>query len=502
VRLTVSAVEGARLPYYADGQWRQSAAGGYLPSFDPTTGEPWYEATDCDGIDVEVAVDAARAALHHPGWRSMTQTERGKMLLRLADLVADHADALGELECRDTGKLLRETNALASALPETLRYWAGMADKVQGETIPINKPNTFNYTRREPIGVIAAVVPWNSPLYILAETLGPSLAIGNTVIAKPSEHTAVSALALAELVEAAGFPPGVFNVVTGYGHTAGEALTRHPGVDKVTFTGGTATGRKVAEAAASHLASCDLELGGKSPNVVFDDANLDQAAAGVVAGIFAASGQTCVAGSRTFLQERIYDEVLDRLVDRAHSIRVGHPADSQTQLGPLALKQQLDKIIRYVAIGREEGAKLAAGGSRPTDDGLDRGWYFQPTIFTAVDNGMRIAREEIFGPVASVMKFRNEKELIEMANDTEYGLAAGIWTADIDRAFRFANEVHAGTVWINTYRAVAPMTPFGGFKHSGYGKVRGTEAIREFTRTKSVLIDYSGETQDPFVLRT
>jgi aldehyde dehydrogenase (NAD+) len=502
VKVTAKQMEGTRQLFYAGGKWREPASGEYLASFDPATGAPWYEQAACGRDDIDAAVAAARSALGDPAWRTMTQTDRGRLLFRLADLVTAHAPELAELECRDIGKLLKETSALAVMMAETLRYWGGMADKIQGETIPINKPDMLSFTRREPIGVVAAIVPWNSPLYVLGDSLAPALAIGNALIVKPSEHAAASALALAELVEEAGYPAGVYNVVTGLGDVAGEPLTRHVGVDKIVFTGGSATGRRVAAAAASHLVSCNLELGGKSPNVIFADANLDRAESGIVAGIFAASGQSCVAGSRIFVQEGVYDEVLDRLVAAAREIRVGHPVKPDTQLGPIALKEQLEKVERYIKIGRHEGARLVAGGQRPEGHATRAGWYFEPTVFADVDNAMRIAQEEIFGPVASVIKFSSEAELIRLANATPFGLASGIWTSDIDKALRFAERIDAGTVWINTYRSLAHTTPFGGFKQSGYGKLRGLEAIREFTRTKSVIVDYSGQSQDPFVPRT
>jgi aldehyde dehydrogenase (NAD+) len=327
-------------------------------------------------------------------------------------------------------------------------------------------------------------------------SVAPCLAVGNTVVVKPSEHTSASALALAELVHAAGFPPGVLNVVTGYGHTAGHALASHPDVAKVTFTGGTETGRLVAADAAARVVPATLELGGKSPHVVFDDADPERAARGVIAGIFAAAGQTCVAGSRCFIQESVFDEVMDRVLAHTARIRIGHPTHDSSHIGPLALRSQLDKVQTYVASGLHEGAHLAAGGRLPEEPELRAGWYFQPTIFTDVHNDMRIAREEIFGPVLSVFTFKSEKDLMQPANDTMFGLAAGVWTSDIDRALRFAHDVDAGTVWVNTYRFASFTTPAGGFKGSGYGKHNGFEVVREYTRLKTVLIDHSGTTPD------
>jgi aldehyde dehydrogenase (NAD+) len=391
--------------------------------------------------------------------------------------------------------------AQMASLPDTYYYYAGMADKITGETIPINKADTFNYTLREPIGVVGIIVPWNSPLYLLSNALAPSLAIGNSVVVKPAENTTASALEFAKLVSEAGFPPGVFNVVSGLGETAGDALTRHPGINKIAFTGGTDTGRKVAGNAAANLVPCTMELGGKSPHVVFDDADPERAANGIIAGVFAAGGQTCIAGSRCFLQETIYDQVLEELVEKSGKVIIGDPLADDTQLGPLALRSQLDKVLEYIDIGLGDGGTIVTGGKQPENPGLKKGYYVEPTVFTDISNDMRLAREEIFGPVVAVMPFANEQELMEKANDTVYGLAAGIWTRDIDRAMRFARDVDAGTVWINTYRSASFMSPFGGFKQSGYGKHNGMEGIREFSRLKNVVVDYSGSTQDPFVMK-
>ena len=477
------------------------ASGDYLESFDPSTGAPWCRAADAGEEDVDNAVAAAARAMRDPAWRTMLATDRGRLLYRLADLIAENAEGLAQLETRDNGKLIREMRAQLAYLPSYYRYFAGMADKVQGDVIPMNKPDTLNFTLREPLGVVGVIVPWNSPLYMMSCTVAPSLAVGNAVVVKPSEHTSASALAFAELVREAGYPDGVFNVVTGYGHTAGAALTRHPGIAKIAFTGGTETGRKVAAIAGERLIPCNLELGGKSPHVVFADADMERAANGLVSGIFAAAGQTCIAGSRCFVQNGVHDEMVDRLKQKAEAIRIGHPQDDQTQLGPLALSAQLEKVERYVAYGVEDGARLVTGGRRPQSGDLDGGWYFEPTVFADARNDMRVARDEIFGPVASVIRFDDEADLIEMANDTAYGLASGIWTRDIDRAMRFAKSVEAGTVWINTYRSPAVMTPAGGFKESGFGKHNGFEAVRELTRLKSVVIDHSGATHDPFVMR-
>ncbi|MGF3024959.1 aldehyde dehydrogenase [Methylobacterium aquaticum] len=501
MKTTVQTLAGSRIGLFIDGRFVAPRSGTYVPSYDPTTGEPWYEFAQGDSDDVAEAVASARAALADPAWRRMTQTDRGKLVRRLGDLVLENADALARLECRDNGKLLKEMRAQMRAIPDSYLYFAGMADKLQGDTIPVNKLDTLNFNLREPLGVVGMIIPWNSPLMMLTGTLAPCLAIGNTVVVKPSEHAAASSLALAELVIEAGFPPGVVNVVTGDGATTGEALTRHPGIAKYVFTGSTATGRRIAANAAGNLAPCQMELGGKSPQVIFSDVDIDRAVNGVVSGVFAAAGQTCVAGSRCFVERPIYDRFVEALVARTHRIKVGHPQEEDTDIGPLALAAQLAKVEDYVASGTREGARVAAGGRRPQDPELARGWYYEPTVLTEARNEMRFMREEIFGPVVGVAPFDTEEEMVALANGTDYGLASGVWTRDIDRAMRFARTIEAGTVWINTYRSAAYMSANGGMKNSGYGRRGGFEVMREFSRLKNVVIDYSSAMQDPFVIR-
>jgi (Z)-2-((N-methylformamido)methylene)-5-hydroxybutyrolactone dehydrogenase len=482
------------------GEWVDARSGKTFESINPYTGRVWATASEAGEEDVDAAVGAAREAFDEGPWGKMTGTERARLIRRLADLLAENAEDIATVESTDNGRLLREMGGQLKALPEWYYYFAGAADKIQGETIPSDKPNFFVYTRREPIGVVGAIVPWNSPLLLLTFKLAPALAAGCTFVVKPAEQTPASALEFAKLFEEAGFPPGVFNVVTGYGQTTGRDLVRHPGVDKVAFTGSTETGISVMKDAADHLAKVSLELGGKSPNIVFDDADLEASNNGVVSGIFAATGQTCIAGSRLFVQERAHDELVERLSDRAGTIRLGNPLETETEMGPVAFKEQLDKVQSYIRAGQEEGAELVCGGKRPDTEELKDGYFIEPTIFTQVNNDMQIAREEIFGPVLSVIPFKDEEELIRQANDTRYGLAAGIWTKDIQRAHRVAHALRAGTVWVNSYRTFSFNTPFGGYKMSGIGRENGLESINEYTQVKSVWVELSGQTRDPFTL--
>ncbi|KQU93259.1 carnitine dehydratase [Mesorhizobium sp. Root102] len=501
MKTTVRSLEGSRQNLFINGAFVAPKNGQYIDSFDPTTGKPWYQFAEAGAEDVGAAVEAARSAFAAPAWRRMTQTDRGRLVRRLAELVLEHADQLALIETRDNGKLLKEMRAQMRAMPDSYTYFAGMADKLLGDTIPVNKLDMLNFNLREPIGVVGMITPWNSPLMLLTGTLAPCLALGNTVVVKPSEHASASTLALAELIMEAGFPAGVVNVVTGTGAVAGDALTRHPGIAKFVFTGSTVTGRRIAANAAENLIPCSMELGGKSPHVVFGDVDIDHAVNGVVSGVFAAAGQTCVAGSRCFVEASVYDRFVEALVERTRRVRVGLPTLEETDIGPLALSAQLAKVETYVASGVRQGASIAAGGRRPQAADLAGGWYFEPTVMTDADNGMDFMQEELFGPVVGVMPFSSEDEMIRLANDTRYGLASGIWTLDINRALRFARNVEAGTVWINTYRASSFMSANGGFKESGYGRRGGFDAMEEFSRLKNVVIDYSGAMQDPFIIR-
>lgn len=490
-----------RYDHFINGQYVAPIEGAYFESTNPATLETLYAAARGTAADVDAAVQAAEQAFHDPRWRDLSATKRGRLLRRLGDLVGEHAEELARMESQDNGKLLREMRGQLAGLPEYLYYYAGLADKVQGSQIPTNSVEMLNYTQREALGVVGAITPWNSPLTLTTSKISPALAAGNTLVIKPSEYTSRTVLRLAELAVEAGFPDGVINVVTGYGVEAGAPLVDHPSLAKVSFTGSTATGSAIAASAASRFIGCTLELGGKSPNIVFEDANVSNAAMGVIAGIFAAAGQTCIAGSRVFAHRSIYDELLEKVTERARSIVIGDPMLEATELGPLAFAAQRDKVNSYVELGVSEGATVLTGGGRPEVD--LPGYFYAPTVLTGVNNDMRVTREEIFGPVAAIMPFDSEEEVLRLANDTEYGLAAGIWTQNLARAHRMARRLDAGTIWVNTYRAMSPMSPRQGFKNSGVGIEHGLESINEYTRLKSVWINTDeGPVADPFVLRS
>jgi acyl-CoA reductase-like NAD-dependent aldehyde dehydrogenase len=477
------------------------AGGEWFESINPYTAQPWALIPRGNDEDADRAVGAAKAAFTGGTWPALTASARGALLRRFGDLVAQEADSIARLETTDNGKLFAEMKAQLNYIPQWFYYFGGLADKIEGRVLPTDKPGVFNFTREEPLGVVAIFTPWNSPLMLAVWKLAPALAAGNTIVWKPSEFSSASALVFGDLFEKAGFPPGVVNIVTGYGYEVGSRLVSHADVAKVAFTGGDSTGQHVYMQAAHDIKPVTLELGGKSANIVFEDANLDSAVNGVVAGIFAATGQTCIAGSRALVQRSIHDEFVERLLALAKTARMGDPLELTTQIGPVTTQPQYQKVLDYIQIAREEGAVCRLGGKPAERPECGRGWFVEPTVFTGVSPQMRIAQEEVFGPVLAIIPFDEEEDAIRIANDTIYGLAAGIWTKNIRRALTLPNRLQAGTVWVNTYRALSYMSPFGGYKRSGIGRENGAEAIREYLQTKCVWIDVSESTPNPFVMR-
>lgn len=481
--------------------WVESCSGDWFESDNPFTGRPWALIPRGNRDDADRAVQAAHTAFSSGEWPKLSASQRGALMRKLGDLLVTHAQDLAHIEVRDNGKLLAEMGAQLNYLPQWYYYYGGLADKIEGAVIPVDKPGNFNYTRHEPLGVVAAIVPWNSPLLLTAWKLAPALAAGNTIVIKPSEFTSASILEFMKVFEQAGFPPGVVNVVTGFGPDVGAPLVEHPLVVKVAFTGSKATGEKIYETGARGLKRVSLELGGKSPNIVFDDADIDNAVKGAISGIFAATGQTCIAGSRLLVQESIHDQFAEKLVDFAKTAKMGDPMQLETQVGPVTNKPQYQKVLDYIGIAKDEGAETRLGGAKANRPECGDGWFVEPTIFTGVKNSMRIAQEEVFGPVLSVIPFKDEDEAVAIANDVVYGLAAGVWTQDIRRAITMAERLQAGTIWVNTYRAVSYMSPFGGYKASGLGRENGQEMIRDYMQTKSVWISTATEVPNPFVMR-
>ena len=485
---------------YIDGCWTKSCSNKFFETENPYTGEVWAKISRGNFDDIDKAVRAARCAFEG-AWGQVKATERGKLLTKLASLVERDAKKLGEIEVRDNGKLIAEMGGQTKYLAEWYRYYGGLADKIEGSVIPSDKPGIFNFTKYEPLGVVGMITPWNSPLLLLAWKLAPALAAGNTAVIKPSEFTSASTLEFMNLIEEAGFPKGVVNTVTGFGIEVGAPLVDHPEVDKIAFTGSDISGQKIYEAAAKKIMPVTLELGGKSPNIVFEDADFEASVMGAISGIFAATGQTCIAGSRLLVQKSIHDKFVNRLVEVAKDANIGDPMSLETHVGPVTTRPQYEKIMEYIDIAIKEKATCVLGGKAYKGPGSKGNQFIEPTIFTGVNNQMRIAQEEVFGPILSVIPFTDEEEAIKIGNDIDFGLAAGVWTNDIGRALRMSEKLRAGTIWVNTYRAVSFTSPFGGYKRSGEGRESGKEAIKEFLQVKSVWIAQETTTANPFVMR-
>lgn len=483
---------------FIDGTWTEGAAGQVMTSQNPANGEDWATFACAAPADVDRAIAAAHRALNDPAWRDMTQTARGKLLYRLAELIEEHAQEIGRIETMDSGKLLAETASQSAYVGDYYRYYAGLADKIEGAVLPIDKPDMHVFTRREPIGVVAAIVPWNAQMFLTATKLGPALAAGCAVVLKASEMAPAPMLEFAKLIEKAGFPPGVVSVITGDAENCAIPLTRHPDVDRIAFTGGPETARHVIRNSAENFAVTTLELGGKSPILVFEDADLDGAANGLIAGNFGASGQSCVAGTRGLVHRSVLERLVVLIEEKMAGVVVGDPLQADTQIGPLCTPAQIDRIKATLAAAVESGASIRFGGAP-----LDRpGNYMAPTLVECADAQAETLKVEMFGPVMSLLPFDTEEEAIALANDTPFGLGSGVFTQNVARAHRVSARLKAGICWVNTYRAVSPIAPFGGYDQSGYGREAGIDAVHDFTRTKTTWISTSDAPMaNPFVMR-
>jgi aldehyde dehydrogenase (NAD+) len=480
---TVKAPKVKDQPLFIGGKWLDSVSGKTFPAINPATGGTICQVAEGDKGDIDLAAKAARKALETGPWKKMDAADRGRLLYKLADLIEQEANDLAALETLNCGKTIKDSRSDMKGVVNTLRYYAGWADKIEGRTVPV-RGNFLSYTLRQPVGVVGQIIPWNFPLLMLAWKWGPALACGNTIVMKPAEQSPLTALRVAALAQDAGFPDGVINMIPGYGETAGAALVVHPDVDKIAFTGHVDTAKIIQKSAADTLKRVTFELGGKSPNVVLADADMEGAVAGAFHAIYMHGGQCCTAGSRLFVEDKIHKEFVERLADKAKKRKVGDPLDQETEQVPQVSQEELDKILHYVKVGQGEGAKLVTGGKRVGS----KGYFVEPTIFDQVKDDMTIAKDEIFGPVVGVLPFKSMDEIIGRANNTFYGLAAAIWTKNLDKAHLFAREIKAGTVWVNCYHVVEPTTPFGGFKMSGQGRENGEAALDHYTETKTVTI--------------
>jgi len=484
--------------HYINGKF--SSGSERFETLNPANGMPWATFPSATEDESNFAIESAHKALYDGAWSSLTPTQRGNLIHRLGDLISEHASELGDLETRDSGKLAVETRAQSSYVSDYYYYYAGLADKIQGEVLPIDKPDMRVFTTREPIGVVVAIVPWNAQLFLSATKIAPALAAGNTLVVKASEQAPAALFKFAELVEKSGFPPGVINIITGFAEPCGRVLTTHPKVARIAFTGGTEVARHIVRNSAENFAHVSLELGGKSPMLIFEDCNIDGAVNGIIAGNFGASGQSCVAGSRVFIQRSIHSKIVDKIKERAKNIIVGDPLDSDTQVGPLATKHQVERALSVVKQSIKQGASLIFGGDKPSHK--KEGWYFEPTLLDCPNQEFDCVKTELFAPVISVIAFDTEEEAIRMANDSAYGLGAGVFTENLARAHRVSEKIQSGIVWINTYRAISPIAPFGGVKQSGGSREAGIDAIHEYTRTKTTWINTSSEPMsNPFIMR-